>query len=99
MEDRSIKPAPDAETGGMPTEDLGFRRCGRQKGQVAPHAGVQPTMRKYLTAVSLVAALELLFAYFAMPDKFVDLLVAVVGVAIAAAIPFIYAALFDALER
>ncbi len=55
-------------------------------------------MRKYLTAASLVAALELLFAYFAMPDKFVDLLITVVGVAIAAAIPFIYAALF-ALER
>jgi hypothetical protein len=50
-------------------------------------------VKKYVI-VADVAAAELLLAYLAMPDKFIDLLIAVAGAAICAAIPFIYAALF-----
>jgi len=53
---------------------------------------------KLLGGIAL-ADVSLLFAYLAMPDKFVDLLIAVAGIAIGASIPFIYAALFDALEQ
>lgn len=53
---------------------------------------------KLLGGIALAAA-SMLFAYLAMPDRFVDLLIAVAGIALGASIPFIYAALFEALER
>ena len=54
---------------------------------------------KLLGGVTLAAVISMLLAYLAMPDRFVDLLITVAGIAIGISIPFIYAALFDALER
>ena len=54
---------------------------------------------RLLGGIILVTVISLLLAYLAMPDRFVDLLITVVCIAISASIPFIYAELFDALER
>ena len=54
---------------------------------------------KLLGGVTLAAVISMLLAYLAMPDRFVDLLITVAGIAIGVSIPFIFTELFDALER
>jgi hypothetical protein len=55
---------------------------------------------KDVVAVALAAVSTLFFAFLAMPDRLLDLVIYIASVAICAAIPLIFNALFaDALQH